>query len=1261
MIAAGYASPLTLDTNGDTGSNNVYTPNPVNDSPDLLNLLSPAPACALLSSTSPEDFISETTGTAPVGNLGGTWYIQVVDNGVSFPDPPFGAGEVTAASIIVSCGFPTPVMAFDCSPFELTLLSEEIVETNCDQSDWNGAQIERTYQAIDECGNASTCTQVVNMKAPSFDDLHFPAQVSIECDGSNFDPETITPEISGGPEFGCFEVTADLHGLCDVTFTYEDRFLPSCGNGYKLLRTWTAINCCTGVFKQFTQLIGIEDSTGPEINVEDIVANSDPNECTGNLSFNGAIMDACSGVESVTVSYTVGGNPYLGNGTEFIVNVFPQGEEVTGLELGENEITITAKDSCLNVTTETITITIEDNSQPFAICDDDLNISLNNDGMAVLSAADFDEGSSDNCGVVLMEIRSLGCMGGDWAETAEFACCDVPEVTVELRVTDEAGNTNICWADIRIEDKVDPVITCPADMTVECNDDAFFHDIEEMEGATAEDLCGAEITMVMTDDRDNCGAGTVRRTFTAMDGSNNSDVCTQTITVTHVSDFTVQFPPDVTINTCPDELGDTGEPIVLDDDCELIAVSSEDLILTVADDACYKIIRTWTLINWCIFDDTQDGTPLGIPLPLPNTFRDDDGFFQFEQTISVFENEAPEITFLASESCDFSDACEGEMEMMAFGLDDCSSIGDLTYEYKIDAFSDGTFDLEGEGSDATGTYPYGDHIIKWIVTDGCGNVNTEEFEFSIDDCKNPTPVCNSGIFIEVMNDPAGTGCVEVWAEDMLDYAFDNCTSDSLVESTVLIRREGDTGAPSAVIEVCCEDVTGGAVSVEVWVEDEAGNSAFCVTSIFPQDNLGNCPGTGMGSAAIAGEILRETDMQDVEEVMVDVNGSTSMTGINGSFMFPGLNVGTNYTVSPAKDINPLNGVTTYDLVLISQHIIGTSPITSPYKLIAADVNGNGSVTTFDMVQLRQLILFVITDFPSNSSWRFVDMDYAFPVSTNPWSQPFPEVINVASLPNVGELAADFIGIKIGDVNNSAIPNTLLGVQDRDMPTTLVLHVDDVEMEAGESYTVDFMAKEFTEIMGYQFTMNFDKTAVEFAGVKPGAIQVTERNFGTALLDEGALTTSYNEDAAINIENGEVLFSLTFHAKADATLSDVINISNRYTLAEAYEENGTLKDLALGFNSSTGTTITGGTFELLQNKPNPFNESTLIGFYLPEAAEASLRVFDVTGKTLKVFRGDYARGYNEVTINRNELQSTGVLYYQLDTDNNSATKKMILID
>ena len=98
------------------------------------------------------------------------------------------------------------------------------------------------------------------------------------------------------------------------------------------------------------------------------------------------------------------------------------------------------------------------------------------------------------------------------------------------------------------------------------------------------------------------------------------------------------------------------------------------------------------------------------------------------------------------------------------------------------------------------------------------------------------------------------------------------------------------------------------------------------------------------------------------------------------------------------------------------------------------------------------------------------------------------------------------------------------------------------------------------------------------------------------------------------------------------------------------------DVELNFNGQASTA-----FDLYQNTPNPFKGETVIGFNLPESAAATLTIYDVSGKVLKLVRGEFGQGYNEVIINRSELSGAGVLYYQLDTDTHSATKKMILID
>ncbi|MEM6966743.1 MAG: T9SS type A sorting domain-containing protein, partial [Bacteroidota bacterium] len=80
-----------------------------------------------------------------------------------------------------------------------------------------------------------------------------------------------------------------------------------------------------------------------------------------------------------------------------------------------------------------------------------------------------------------------------------------------------------------------------------------------------------------------------------------------------------------------------------------------------------------------------------------------------------------------------------------------------------------------------------------------------------------------------------------------------------------------------------------------------------------------------------------------------------------------------------------------------------------------------------------------------------------------------------------------------------------------------------------------------------------------------------------------------------------------------------------------------------------------------NTPNPFKAETLIGFNVPEAGEVTVKIFDVSGRILRMMEMDAAKGYNSVNINRAELDATGVLYYQVETATETATKKMIIVD
>ena len=100
-----------------------------------------------------------------------------------------------------------------------------------------------------------------------------------------------------------------------------------------------------------------------------------------------------------------------------------------------------------------------------------------------------------------------------------------------------------------------------------------------------------------------------------------------------------------------------------------------------------------------------------------------------------------------------------------------------------------------------------------------------------------------------------------------------------------------------------------------------------------------------------------------------------------------------YTVIATKNGASLDGISTYDLVLISRHILGLEALT-PWKVLAADINCNGSVTAFDIVTARKLILGIDTSLPCNK-WRFV-------------AEPVISTANGTCL--------NFRGVKIGEIN-----------------------------------------------------------------------------------------------------------------------------------------------------------------------------------------------------------------------------------------------------
>ncbi len=105
--------------------------------------------------------------------------------------------------------------------------------------------------------------------------------------------------------------------------------------------------------------------------------------------------------------------------------------------------TYTATDACGNDSTCDQLITVEDNTAPMAVCQD-ITVELDATGNAVISAAQIDGGSSDNCAdPVMLSAATTSFTCADLTGTGPGCSTDIPVV---LTVTDDCGNFSMCTA-----------------------------------------------------------------------------------------------------------------------------------------------------------------------------------------------------------------------------------------------------------------------------------------------------------------------------------------------------------------------------------------------------------------------------------------------------------------------------------------------------------------------------------------------------------------------------------------------------------------------------------------------------------------------------------------------------------------------------------------------------------------------------------------------------------------------------------------------
>jgi hypothetical protein len=773
-----------------------------------------------------------------------------------------------------------------------------------------------------------------------------------------------------------------------------------------------------------------------------------------------------------------------------------------------------------------------------------------------------------------------------------------------------------------------------------------------------------------------CGEGWIQRTWTIKDKCGNPVTATQKVIVKHRSDFEVIFPADLEV-TCDNKGGTdtslTGKPKISDDECEQVGVRYEDAISTITDGACYKIVRTWTLIDWCIFDanahhiepdvivnDTFRANKTDRACIFRNLKDNGDGYMKYIQIIKVTDHIAPTVSCKDSTVC-VTDGCSANVNIPLSGKDNCAT--DLLYRVDITR-PDKSTETRIDVKSINGLFSVGTYTIKITVRDHCNNEGTCTMNLNIKDCKAPTPYCINGIATVVM---PSTGSIEVWAKDLDKGSSDNCSG------TLKFSFTKNTADASQILT--CKNIPNGkeqAIPFDIWVTDEAGNQDACKTYILLQDNGdaskpgGACKDTTLALASVTGRLYTE-DKEGVEFANVEVKGQ-QVTGIpafkttsDGSYSFASIPMSAGQSIRALRDDNPMNGVSTLDLVLIQKHILGTESLKSPYRMIAADVDNNNDITAIDLLELRKLILGLYDKLPNNTSWKFVPKSYTFSDPTNPWGYPQEDVLSDMK----ENMVRDFVGVKIGDINGSALPHSLMGTEIRSGENGLVFEIKDQVFKAGDKVTVEFKSPNFKGVTGFQGTMSIGNKQLVLdnlnrqSSIVQSSINFTENNLGRRWEQEGMITMSWNTNISMDIKDDAVLFTMNFTAQHAGRLSDVLRIGSQHTIAESYEGKGELGNLSIRFIGSNGKEVVGKS-ELYQNYPNPFDQRTVIGLNLAEGVKGNLKITDVTGRSVKTISKEWSKGYNEIWLNRSELQASGVLFYSFESKDFSATKRMILL-
>lgn len=311
---------------------------------------------------------------------------------------------------------------------------------------------------------------------------------------------------------------------------------------------------------------------------------------------------------------------------------------------------------------------------------------------------------------------------------------------------------------------------------------------------------------------------------------------------------------------------------------------------------------------------------------------------------------------------------------------------------------------------------------------------------------------------------------------------------------------------------------------------------------------------------------------------------------------------------------------------------------------------DNSLETVDITRLDAAFLAT----PASSEWED---------GTNNWKWADINEDDIVESDDLSMVTANVAAVAAGTLPNGAQPRYKIAVQPELSNLDAIVEFMNVpdELKAGETYSIQVIGRNTTNVRAYFVNLKYDTDALTFAGIAKGDFLETDTYSFPVIGDEtvGLANAVYGD----KVFSGDgVLAEVRFTALRDGMFApdmlgfERISIVNSDFMRES---------ILVGEPTSISGNDAPVAFELNQNFPNPFNPTTTISFSVPDNGNMTLKVYDILGRHVRTLvDGAYSAGnYNivwDATDMNGDMVSVGVYFYTIQSGNHRVTKRMLFL-